>query len=59
MTRLSSSYTKEIYHQLMDYRDIKTRKGDWYIKVDDFRDILAIPDSYRMTDIDRQIFKLN
>ncbi|MFI3603699.1 replication initiation protein [Vagococcus fluvialis] len=58
MTRLSSSYTKEIYRQLMAHRDIKTRKGAWYIKVDDFRDVLAIPDSYRMTDIDRQIFKV-
>lgn len=58
MTRLSSSYTKEIYRQLMAHRDIKTRKGAWFIKVDDFREVLAIPNSYRMTDIDRQIFKV-
>lgn len=58
MTRLSSSYTKEIYRQLMAHRDIKTRKGAWYIKVADFREVLAIPDSYRMTDIDRQIFNV-
>jgi len=58
MTRLSSSYTKEIYRQLMAHRDIKTRKGAWYIKVDDFREVLAIPNSYRMTDIDRQIFNV-
>lgn len=58
MTRLSSSYTKEIYRQLMAHRDLKTRKGAWYVKVNDFREVLAIPDSYRMTDIDRQIFKV-
>jgi len=58
MTRLSSSYTKEIYRQLMAHRDLKTRKGAWYIKVNDFREVLAIPDSYRMTDIDRQIFNV-
>jgi len=58
MTRLSSSYTKEIYRQLMAHRDLKTRKGAWYVKVKDFREVLAIPDSYRMTDIDRQIFNV-
>lgn len=58
MTKLSSGYTKEIYRQLMAHRDIKTRKGAWFIKVNDFREILSIPDSYRMTDIDRQIFKV-
>lgn len=58
MTRLSSSYTKEIYRQLMGHRDMKTRKGAWFVRVDDFREILSIPASYRMTDIDRQIFKV-
>lgn len=58
MTKLSSGYTKEIYRQLMAHRDIKTRKGAWYIKIDDFRDALAIPKSYRMSDIDKRILSV-
>ena len=58
MTKLSSSYTKEIYRQLMAHRDRKTRKGAWYIKIEDFRDCLAIPKSYRMSDIDKRILNV-
>jgi len=58
MTKLSSSYSKELYRQLMQHRDRNTKKGAWFVKADDFRELLAIPDSYRMTDIDRQIFKV-
>lgn len=58
MTKLSGSYTKEIYRQLMAHRDFTTRRGAWFIKIEDFREILSIPDSYRMTDIDRQILKV-
>lgn len=58
MTKLSSSYTKEIYRQLMAHRDRKTRKGAWYIKIDDFREVLAIPKSYRMSDIDKRILNV-
>src|SRR5699024_7803222 len=58
MTKLSSSYSKELYRQLMQHRDRNTKKGAWFVKADDFRELLAIPKSYRMTDIDRQIFKV-
>lgn len=58
MTRLSSSYTKELYRQLMQHRDGKTRKGAWFVRAEDFRELLAIPDSYRMSDIDKRIFEV-
>lgn len=58
MTNLSSSYTKELYRQLMSHRDLKTSRGAWFVKVEDFRILLAIPNSYRMSDIDRQILNV-
>lgn len=56
MTRLNGSYAKELYRQLMQHRDKKTKKGAWFVKADEFRALLAIPKSYRMSDIDKQIF---
>lgn len=58
MTKLASSYSKELYRQLMAHIDKTSRRGAWYIRVDDFKERLAIPESYRMSDIDRQIFKV-
>lgn len=58
MTKLTGSYSKELYRQLMAHVDKKTRKGAWFIRVEDFKERLAIPNSYRMSDIDRQIFKM-
>lgn len=57
MTKLSSGYSKELYRQLMSHRDIKHRGGAWFVKMEDFRNILTIPKSYRMSDIDKQIFR--
>lgn len=57
MTKLSSSYTKELYRQLTSHRNRNTKKGAWFVKVDDFKKLLSVPESYRMSDIDRQIFK--
>lgn len=56
MAKLSSSYTKELYRQLMSHRDRHTKKGAWFVTVSDFRRCLAVPESYRMSDIDKQIF---
>lgn len=56
MTKLKSSYTKELYRQLMAHRDKISRSGAWFIRVDDFRDLLAVPESFRMTNIDKRIF---
>lgn len=57
LTILDSSYTKELYRQLMQYRDKITQSGYWAVTVDDFRKLLDIPDSYRMSHIDSRIFK--
>lgn len=57
ITKLSSGYTKELYRQLMAHRDLRTRSGAWYVRVDDFRQILSIPKSYQMTNIDKRIFE--
>lgn len=57
MTTIDSSYVKELYRRLMQYRNNKTKKGFWAVTVDDFRERLAVPESYRMSDIDKRIFK--
>lgn len=50
-TTLSSRYTKTLYRLLKQYRDT----GFYVVNMDSFRQLLDIPDSYRMTDIDRQV----
>lgn len=57
MTKLTSSYTKELYRQLMSHRDLKRRGGAWFVKLEDFRVLLAIPDSYRMSHIDSRVIE--
>lgn len=56
MTNLKSSYVKELYRQLMAHKNRRSKKGHWFVKIEDFRALLAIPESYRMRDIDKQIF---
>ena len=50
---LSGTYVKTIYRYLKQFR----QTGHWWIRYDDFKKLLGIPDSYRATDIDRQILK--
>lgn len=50
---LSGTYAKTIYRFLKQYRTA----GLWHVKYKDFMELLGIPDSYRATDIDRQILK--
>lgn len=57
MTTLSSTYSKELYRQLMQHRDLKTKKGAWFVTVDEFRELLCVPKSFRMTNIDKRIFE--
>lgn len=57
ITNLSSGYTKELYRQLMAHRDKNSRKGAWFVNVDDFRNVLSVPKSYQMTNIDVRILK--
>lgn len=56
MTMLNSSYVKELYRRLMQFRNNDTKQGYWAVTVDDFREALDIPNSYRMSDIDKRIF---
>ena len=58
MTKLNSSYSKELYRQLMAHRDISTKKGAWFVHVEDFKELLAVPKSFRMTNIDKRIFEV-
>ncbi len=56
MTKPDSSYVKELYRRLMQFRNNSTKQGYWAVTVDDFREALDVPDSYRMSDIDKRIF---
>lgn len=53
MTILKSAYSKTLYRLLMQYKNT----GFFTIGLEKFRALLDVPDSYRMTDIDRQILK--
>lgn len=55
MTKLTGSYTKELYRHLMSHRDRNTRSGAWFVRTEEFRTLLAIPDSYRMSHIDTRV----
>lgn len=59
MTKLSSSYTKELYRQLMQHRDKNQHRGAWFVKIEDFRTALSIPQSYRMSDINQRILSVS
>lgn len=52
-TGIRSSYAKTMYRLLKQYRST----GFYKVKIGDFREILAIPNSYQMSDIDKQVLK--
>lgn len=52
-TSLKSMYSKEVYRFLKQFR----RTGQWFIKIDEFRACLRIPESYTMSDIDKRVLK--
>lgn len=56
ITEIDSSYVKELYRYLMQYRDKETGRGYWAVTVNDFREALDVPNSYRMSHIDSRIF---
>lgn len=58
MVDFSSTYTKELYRMLVAHRDSETKSGAWFVKMEDFRELLSIPKSYRMTDITRQVLNV-
>ena len=53
MTNLKSTYSKNMFRILKQYK----HTGYMKIKVDDFRERLDVPKSYRMTDINKNVFK--
>lgn len=50
-TSLSSSYSKTMYRLLKQFKST----GFYTVKTDEFRDLLDIPNSYKMGNIDQQI----
>ena len=53
-TSLRSSYSKEVYRQLMRYKD----KGTWWVSADKFHELIGIPDNYRIRDVKTKILPL-
>lgn len=53
MTRLKSTYSKNMFRLLKQYK----HTGHLKIHIDDFKNRLDIPKSYRMTDINKNVFK--
>ncbi|HDP2913908.1 TPA: RepB family plasmid replication initiator protein [Staphylococcus aureus] len=53
MTRLKSTYSKNMFRLLKQYK----HTGYLKIHIDDFKNRLDIPRSYRMTDINKNVFK--
>ena len=53
MTNLKSTYSKNMFRILKQYK----HTGYMKIKIDDFRERLDIPKSYRMTDINKNVLK--
>lgn len=50
-TSLKSTYSKAIYRLLKQYKST----GLWRVSVVEFRRLLSVPDSYRMSDLDKVI----
>ena len=53
MTHLKSTYAKNMFRILKQYK----HTGYMKIKIDDFRERLDVPKSYRMTDINKNVLK--
>ena len=50
---LKSSYAKECYRRLKQWR----KTGKWYVKIEEFRRLLSVPETYRMCDIDKWVLE--
>ena len=50
---LKSSYTKEFYRRMKQFRST----GFWKCGIEEFRNLLDIPEKYRITDIDSWVLK--
>jgi plasmid replication initiation protein len=54
MMVIRSGYAKELFRQLMAFHSTGWR----LFKIKDFRDLLQIPDSYQMSDVDKRILEV-
>ena len=52
---LKSNYSKEIYRRLKQFK----HTGIWKIKMNNFRELLNIPEKYRMSEIDKRVLKIS
>ena len=50
---LKSSYTKEFYRRIKQFR----KTGFWKCSIEEFRNLLDIPQKYRIIDIDKYVLK--
>ena len=53
LTNLNSTYAKTLFRLLMQFKST----GCYVVKVEDFRELLCIPKSYRMCNIDQTVLK--
>lgn len=52
---LKSSYSKEVYRRLKQFK----HTGIWKIHIDNFRELLNIPEKYRISEIDKKVLKIS
>ncbi|MHC5250579.1 replication initiation protein [Enterococcus sp. LJL90] len=52
-TELNSSYSKSMYRLLKQFKTT----GYYTVKISEFRELLDIPDSYKMSDIDKKVLR--
>ncbi|WP_304178511.1 replication initiation protein [Leptotrichia trevisanii] len=52
---LKSSYSKEIYRRLKQFK----HTGIWKVQIDNFRELLNIPEKYRISEIDKKVLKIS
>lgn len=53
-TEINSTYSKALYMRLKQWKST----GKWEVSLDEFKRVLSIPDSYKMSAIDNRILKL-
>ena len=61
MTNLKGTYVKEFYRFLSGYigkdENLKENEGYWWVKVDKFRELMNIPETYRWNDIEQKVIE--
>lgn len=50
-TSINSTYSKALYMRLKQWKSV----GKWEVSFDEFKRVMAIPESYRMSNIDQKI----